>query len=326
MADPPPFHAQSRGLARLTPRVLAADHRGALAMARHHLGRHPGQEHQEGRPGQELRRQHEGGGRQPEAEGSEQEGERQDQQGRPCRSGRPGWCEGCAGRAQGPQGPQGPQGRDTGSATYVGPNLEPHRPQRHRQRRTCALARRWTGPADLEAPEGHRQPRHPRPEATNDKTAFGNQVDFVGNPAGAASPRLSYSSYNTRSRRAAARAQRGVRGQPRTCPGSPAGLQAHATLVYVRRGRAARLVANRTLPGCAVGTSTGDTGTSTGCNDVTYCTLAEAKAETGADASLPTVQITMGSGQEGFSGAVDALQINNALYDFEPFGVSQTTP
>ena len=69
---------------------------------------------------------------------------------------------------------------------------------------------------------------------------------------------------------------------------------------------------------------TGDTGTSTGCNEVTYCTLAAAKAAA-PDATLLTVQITHGRNW-AFSGAVDALQINNVVYDFEPFGVSETTP
>ena len=43
------------------------------------------------------------------------------------------------------------------------------------------------------------------------------------------------------------------------------------------------------------------------------------------NATLYTVQISKGR-DWAFSGAVDALQINNAVYDFEPFGVSQTTP
>ena len=43
------------------------------------------------------------------------------------------------------------------------------------------------------------------------------------------------------------------------------------------------------------------------------------------DATLFTAQITKGR-DYAFSGAVDALQINNVVYDFEPFGVSEATP
>ena len=68
---------------------------------------------------------------------------------------------------------------------------------------------------------------------------------------------------------------------------------------------------------------TGAAGTATGCNQVTYCTLAEVKAAL-PNATLFTVQITKGR-DYAYSGAVDALQIDSTTYDFEPFGVIETT-
>ena len=59
------------------------------------------------------------------------------------------------------------------------------------------------------------------------------------------------------------------------------------------------------------------------------CTFDEVQAYLAAHdngTTILTVQITKGSGQPAFSGAVDALQINDQVFDFEPFGVSVTTP
>jgi hypothetical protein len=58
------------------------------------------------------------------------------------------------------------------------------------------------------------------------------------------------------------------------------------------------------------------------------CTFAQVQDYIAANdegATILTVQITKGSGQPAFSGAVDALQINDDVYDFEPFGVTKTT-
>ena len=41
------------------------------------------------------------------------------------------------------------------------------------------------------------------------------------------------------------------------------------------------------------------------------------------DATILSAQITKGR-DFAFTGAVDALQINNSVYDFEPFGVTKT--
>jgi hypothetical protein len=59
------------------------------------------------------------------------------------------------------------------------------------------------------------------------------------------------------------------------------------------------------------------------------CTFAQVQDYIAANdegTTILTVQITKGSGQPAFSGAVDALRINNDIFDFEPFGVSITHP
>ena len=54
-----------------------------------------------------------------------------------------------------------------------------------------------------------------------------------------------------------------------------------------------------------------------------YCTLEEVQAKF-PNASILTVQLTKGR-DYAFSGAVDALQLNDTLvYDFEPFGVTES--
>ena len=65
---------------------------------------------------------------------------------------------------------------------------------------------------------------------------------------------------------------------------------------------------------------TGSEGTDTGCNEVTTCTLAQLQANA-PDARILTVLVNKGTDHE-FSGAVDGLQINSDVYDFEPLGVA----
>jgi hypothetical protein len=71
---------------------------------------------------------------------------------------------------------------------------------------------------------------------------------------------------------------------------------------------------------------TGAEGTQTGCNDTTFCTFAnllDALDDGGPPATIGTVGISVGA-FAAFSGAVDALRINDTVYDFEPNGVFET--
>jgi hypothetical protein len=224
----------------------------------------------------------------------------------------------------GAQGPQGPKG-DTGSATYVGPNWSVV--DRNVLGNGASYLR--SGPSVGQAAPLTRPPKGIgslgiRTGTDDDKAAFGNQVDFVGTPLSTINA-VSYSVYTT---------TENIRFGGDNLPSVAFEVDPNvtvgdnfSTLVY------SPVVA---APGWTKQNAssedhwyfTGNEGTATGCLQApaSFCTLAEAKAFV-PDATLLTVQITKGRDPgRPFSGAVDALQINNAVYDFEPFGVSQTTP
>ena len=73
---------------------------------------------------------------------------------------------------------------------------------------------------------------------------------------------------------------------------------------------------------------TGATGTTTGCNQTTLCTFAQMKAAvTASYPNMSVLSLAVGKGRDSaWNGAIDALRYNNAVYDFEPFGVFTTTP
>ncbi|MEX2010756.1 MAG: hypothetical protein WEF51_00815 [Chloroflexota bacterium] len=68
---------------------------------------------------------------------------------------------------------------------------------------------------------------------------------------------------------------------------------------------------------------TGTTGVSTGCNQATMCTFAQAKASLDDVAPEPTFYTVMvGKGRDNiWVGAVDGLRINSRVFDFEANGV-----
>jgi hypothetical protein len=73
---------------------------------------------------------------------------------------------------------------------------------------------------------------------------------------------------------------------------------------------------------------TGAAGTATGCSASSFCdfvAVQAALADGGEDASIYTVQVAKGR-DNAWVGAVDGLRINAEVYDFEPFGVTATTP
>jgi hypothetical protein len=68
---------------------------------------------------------------------------------------------------------------------------------------------------------------------------------------------------------------------------------------------------------------TGSVGVTTGCNQVTTCTFAQAKASLNDGPPPPTIYtIAVGKGRDNnWAGAVDGLRINSSVFDFEFFGV-----
>ena len=149
-----------------------------------------------------------------------------------------------------------------------------------------------------------------------DKAVFGNEVDFFGDALSTISS-VSFWEYTTRENRAISLtnlASVSFEIDPKTA-------SAYSTLNYV----ASAIPANRWTKVTTTDKSwwlTGAAGTSTGCNDTTYCTLDEVKAAL-PDATLYSVQLSKGR-DNAFTGAVDALQIGSTVYDFEPFGVTET--
>ncbi len=86
----------------------------------------------------------------------------------------------------------------------------------------------------------------------------------------------------------------------------------------------------RPLPASPTGTGfilSGAEGTATGCTLATPCTFSALKTalQAGTGAKILTVGITKGR-DFAWQGAVDGLRVNGTVYDFEPFGVQETTP
>ena len=154
-----------------------------------------------------------------------------------------------------------------------------------------------------------------------DKAAFGNQVDFAGAPLSEISE-LGYWVATTSENRAA---------NPANLPNLQFEIDAKLTGPPVVDFTTANHIAPAVLPGWhqidAVATGewflSGTEGDDTGCNQTTTCTLAELQAAV-PDATILTVQINKGR-DFAFSGAVDGLQINDDVYDFEPLGVTITS-
>lgn len=228
--------------------------------------------------------------------------------------------------AQGPKGEQGPQGPkgDAGSVTYSGANWG-------------IVDRNLIGNGDAflrSGPTSNWNSTMVKPPvgigslglrtgSASDKVAFGNEVDFQGKTLASISS-VSFWEYTT--------------GENRNIGGTGASAgnlasvalelnpnkngRTYSTLNYVAPAIPGNVWTKITADQ-KQWYLTGQTGTDTGCNQTTYCTLAEVKAAL-PDATLFTVQISKGR-DYAFSGAVDALQINSTTYDFEPFGVIEKT-
>ena len=216
----------------------------------------------------------------------------------------------------GPRGPQGPNG----TATYAGPswsiidrNVIGAGDAYLRSGPTSS----WPGAAAVEPPMGVGS-LGLRTASGADKAAFGNEVDFQGDALADVSD-VSFWQYTTGENRAKYvdnAASVAMEINPNN------GAQTYSTLNFVVRD----LPANKWTQVTTESKNwylTGAAGTATGCNQTTYCTLEEVQAAL-PEAALYTVAISKGR-DYAFSGAVDALQIGSTTYDFEPFGVIETT-
>ena len=163
----------------------------------------------------------------------------------------------------------------------------------------------------------------------DDKAAFGNQVDFAGQPFSGITA-VGYSMFAT-----GEDLDGGILNTPSPSfelDFDPGPLVEFHTVFYqpsivvadVNRWTALDAVADAD-PHWGI---SGVPGTTCDLNGA-LCTFDQVQdflSTEAPDAEILTVQITKGSGQPAFSGAVDALQINDEVFDFEPLGVVTTAP
>lgn len=154
-----------------------------------------------------------------------------------------------------------------------------------------------------------------------DKAAFGNQVAFFGDALSGIST-VAYSVYTTgeNNSRYAENGPSVVFEIDPTGGGDNAAPN-YSSLVYVPTAMDGNAWTRLDASSADRWFLTGTAGTASGCTQAEYCTLDEVKQKY-PSATLLTAQITKGR-DYAFSGAVDGLQINDTVYDFEPLGVSK---
>jgi hypothetical protein len=157
-----------------------------------------------------------------------------------------------------------------------------------------------------------------RTGSAQDKAVFGNQTDFVGNPLSEIST-VKYYVFTTDENK------RPPTGAPENLPNVQFEVNPHTTSTYSTLTFAPE---EQPAGWSEIDASdakrwyyTGNFGTTSECNQTTYCTLAEAKSKA-PEATLYTVQLSKGR-DNAFSGAVDALTLDDTTYDFEPLGVRE---
>jgi len=157
-----------------------------------------------------------------------------------------------------------------------------------------------------------------------EKVAFGNEVDFYGNPVSGLS-QVGFRVFQTQEN-----ADINSRNMPNiTLEIDPnVGTSNYTSMVWVPDPAP---VTNR-WTGLLNATTTGDwyftgsAGTVTGCNQSTMCSFSAAQAALvtfnngSGPATIDTVAIAKGR-DNTWAGAVDNLRINNQVFDFEPYGV-----
>jgi hypothetical protein len=151
-----------------------------------------------------------------------------------------------------------------------------------------------------------------------EKAAFGNEVDFLGQPLAGINT-LSFSVFQTGEDAALSPdniPSIGIEIDPSGAADTTA--PNFSTLVSVPTAVTPNKWSKVDVSGGQF-FLTGAAGSTSGCNQTTYCTLDQVKAKF-PNATLLSVQITKGR-DYAFQGDVDALRVNNTLFDFEELGV-----
>jgi hypothetical protein len=244
----------------------------------------------------------------------------------------------------GETGPQGPVGPDT-AATYTNPNWAVI----DRNTEGSPVATLAGGPnigtAANQLPPLGVGSLHVETASNLEKVTFGNQVDFAGDPVSGLS-QIGFSYFVTGEDlgryvgnvpNISLEIDPGLTKPDGPDPDSLPDPVNYTSMVYVPPNPpgAAQQWVNDDADANAGGTTgwyftNGTTATATGCNQTTFCSLAQAKSQlaaahdpTEAPASILTVGVGKGKDYQ-FQGAIDALRINGTVYDFEPFGVQET--
>lgn len=216
---------------------------------------------------------------------------------------------------QGPEGPEGPQGPKGDPATYAGKNWTIV----HRNVIGNGDADLQAGPAG--APYGIGALML-RTGSAEDKASFGNEVDFAGDRLDGIDT-LSYWAYTTGENNARYNENNISLNLEIDPTGTATGGPNYSSLVYVPVAAPDNAWTKQDASTADRWFLTGAAATASGCTQAAYCTLAEVQSYY-ANATIYSVQLTKGR-DYAFSGAADGLQINDDVYDFEPFGVSKTT-
>lgn len=160
-----------------------------------------------------------------------------------------------------------------------------------------------------------------RTGSAEDKAAFGNQSTFGGDPLSAIET-VAYSVYTTGENNA----RYAENGPSVTLEIDPSGggddtAPNYSSLVYAPEAAASNQWTRLNASTADRWFLTGAAGTDSNCTQASYCTLDEVQTKY-PNATLLTVQITKGR-DYAFSGAVDGLQLNDTIYNFELLGVEK---
>jgi hypothetical protein len=171
-----------------------------------------------------------------------------------------------------------------------------------------------------------------------EKVAFGNEVDFFGDPVGNPGPAPPASGL-TRVGFRVFQPQENADISPGNMPNITLEINPHVagktytSMVWVPDPAPVTNKWTGFINAATTGYwyfTNGSVATGTGCGPADNCTLAQAKQGliTGTDgsgtASIYTIAISKGR-DNAWVGAVDGLRINGFVYDFEPYGVNKLT-